>query len=89
MRRLPTLATAIVLAAPLGAFQPASQQQDPAEAASVGGRWKISTTATEGPVTSDLALWQEGAKVTGSLTDQAGTKEVAGEFTDGKLVTPR
>lgn len=87
MRVLATVtATAVALALPLSvAHAQGADQASMDTAASVGGKWTVSTQTDQGAMSSVLDLKQDGAKITGSLASEMGTNDVAGEYTDGTL----
>ena len=90
MTRLTALLTgltcALVLATPISA----SPQQKPddkkaTEAPSAAGKWTISAETPHGAMDFQLALKQDGSKLTGTFTSQGGDIPVAGEAVNGVL----
>jgi hypothetical protein len=90
MRRLTALLTALtcvcVLAAPIAAMpQQKPDEKKAAEAPSASGKWTMSAETPHGSIDFQLALKQDGAKLTGTFTTQAGEIPVAGEVANGVL----
>ena len=54
--------------------------------AGVDGAWKLTFQTDQGAIDADMALKQDGQKVTGSLTSPQGEAPIEGTFNNGKLV---
>ena len=90
MTRLTTLLTGLMCALMLAGPISAAPQQKPdekkaAEAPSAAGKWTISAETPHGSMDFQLALKQDGAKLTGTFTTQGGEIPVAGEVANGVL----
>jgi len=83
---LTALACALVLAAPISATpQQKPDDKKSAEAAGAAGNWTLSAETPHGAMDFQLALKQDGAKLTGTFTSPAGDIPVEGEVVKGVL----
>lgn len=91
MKKLSLLAALLMLATGLAAQTPTPKEQapaakpDPKAAPALTGKWSLSVETPQGTMANTMDLKLDGKKVTGTITSQMGTTELAGEFTDGKL----
>jgi hypothetical protein len=90
MTRLTALLTgltcALVLTAPISAMpQQKPDEKKATETPSAAGKWTISAETPHGAMDFQLALKQDGAKLTGTFTSQGGDIPVAGEVVNGVL----
>jgi hypothetical protein len=78
--------TVFGLAAVLAIAQFAAAQDAKKSTPNVAGNWSVAVTSPHGSVEMTLALKQDGAKITGTLSSShTGDRAVEGEFTDGTL----
>jgi len=82
---LTALACALVLAAPISATPQQKPDDKKAEAAGAAGNWTLSAETPHGAMDFQLALKQDGAKLTGTFTSPAGDIPVEGEVVKGVL----
>jgi hypothetical protein len=80
------LACALLLAAPISATpQQKPDDKKAAEAPGAAGKWTLSAETPHGAMDFQLALKQDGAKLTGTFTTPAGDIPVEGEVVKGVL----
>ena len=78
--------TVVALAIGLLTNLNAQQAKPKADTAGVGGKWAISVVNDQGPMSASMTLTQNGAKITGTFTnDHTGEAPVEGEFANGTL----
>jgi hypothetical protein len=91
MKKLSMLVALLALTTGLSAQTPAPKEQTPAAkpdakaAPELTGKWNLSVETPQGTMSNTMELKMDGKKVTGTITSQMGTSELAGEFADGKL----
>jgi quinohemoprotein ethanol dehydrogenase len=66
----------LILTMSVGAW---AQTEEPTD---ISGAWKITIDTPQGAVTADLVIKLEENKITGTLTSEQGTLDIAGTITD-------